>query len=64
MRGALSSEYAPLRNQQAFQFFDPIVGQNAANYHTLGALGNGERVWILAKFPGCLRAGGDELTEK
>lgn len=42
--GIVSKGYRPL-------FLDPIVGEGAAAYHTAGALGNGERVWILAKLP-------------
>jgi phage/plasmid-like protein (TIGR03299 family) len=62
--GIVGNSYTPLQNEEAFGFFDPIVGKDAAIYHTAGALGQGEKVWILAKMPDSIRVVGDDLSEK
>lgn len=49
--GIVSSRYEPLQNEDAFGFFDPIVDGKIATFETAGALGDGERIWVMAKMP-------------
>lgn len=61
----LSKGYVPLQNKDAFKFMDTLLNDASAKYHTAGSLGEDERVWILAKFPGSIRIKGtDDLTDK
>lgn len=51
MIGNVGSVYKELQNEFAFKFVDTLLeAADGAHYVTAGALGNGERIWCLAKF--------------
>lgn len=62
--GIVSKNYHIVQNEDAFSFFDSIVGGDGMQYETAGALGNGERIFITAKLPGYIKVGRDDLIEK
>ena len=50
--------YTILQNVDAFAFLDELLGDNTLEvFETAGALGNGEKVWILVKIPTSLKMG-------
>lgn len=63
--GVVGKAYLPVQNFQAFGFLDAVVADGGLRYHTAGALGKGERVWMLAKLPDDIRVkGSDDITER
>jgi phage/plasmid-like protein (TIGR03299 family) len=62
--GIVGKRFTPVQNKDAFRFFDAVVGVKEAIYHTAGALGDGERVWILAQLNGVVKTSHDDIVEK
>lgn len=62
--GVVSRRYRLLQNVEAFEFFDPIVGEKKAYFETAGALGEGERIWVMARLPDAMQiVPGDECLK-
>lgn len=63
--GVVGSNYKPLQNSKAFDFFDPFIQNNEAIFETAGSLRGGKRVWVLAKLNSeKLRIKGNDVVEK
>jgi phage/plasmid-like protein (TIGR03299 family) len=55
--GVVGARYEPVQNSDAFNFFDPLVDRGESIYHTCGVLGQGEKIWLLAKLPDYIKVG-------
>jgi phage/plasmid-like protein (TIGR03299 family) len=62
--GVVGKHYRPIQNATAFSFFDALVGEGKAIYHTAGSLRGGKRVWVLAKLPGDMLVGTSDVVQK
>ena len=49
--GIVGPDYTIVPNPDVFKFFDAVVGEKAAMYHTAGSLFGGKKLWLLAKLP-------------
>lgn len=48
--GIVGKRYKIVQNSEAFEFTDSLLGEGV-RYETAGALGNGSKIWLLAKLP-------------
>ena len=62
--GMVGSGYEPLQKTEAFKFFEPFIEGKYAQFHTAGALGNGERVWVLVKLNDQIVIGDDDIVDR
>jgi phage/plasmid-like protein (TIGR03299 family) len=50
--GSAGDRYTPIQNKMAFEFVDALLAvEEGAHYESAGALGNGEKIWCLARIP-------------
>lgn len=64
--GVVGKGYVPLQNEEAFQFFDPLIESGFLEYETAGSLGSGEIIWVLAKLKSnsTFAVYGDDIVHK
>lgn len=48
---SVGGRYQTVNNKALFAFLDDVMGAGLARYETAGAIGNGERVFMLCKLP-------------
>lgn len=62
--GVVGARYRPVQNEEAFSFLDELTRTGEAKYETAGALGHGERIWILARIPGSVEVVKNDIIDQ
>jgi phage/plasmid-like protein (TIGR03299 family) len=61
--GVVRSRYEPLQNKDALAWLDSLV-PNGVQFHTLGALFGGRKIWALMKLPETIKVIGTDIVEQ
>jgi phage/plasmid-like protein (TIGR03299 family) len=61
--GTVGTKWRPIQNVEAFSFLDGVTNSEI-RYETAGALGEGEKVWLLGRIEGEVRVGKDDVVRK
>ena len=63
--GTVGSVYEPIQIPEAFKFVDTLLeAERGAHYESAGALGSGERFWVLATVPYKITIAGTDDTHE
>jgi len=62
--GIVGKNFRPVPNVEAMGIMDALAMENEAKFEAVGAIGDGERVWMLAKLPGTIRVKGLDEVEQ
>jgi len=56
--------YEPLQNVDAISFLDDLMQTQEAKVEVAGALGHGEKIWVLARLPENVILGGEDIINQ
>src|SRR5262245_30448563 len=62
--GLVGDDYKVLQNRDAFRFFDPLLKTKELAFETAGALGDSERVWVMARLKSNATIAKDDEIER
>jgi phage/plasmid-like protein (TIGR03299 family) len=62
--GVVGDRYEVVQPSEHFSFFDPLVDRKQAMYVSAGLAHGGSKLWLLAKLPGHLRIGREDIVNK